>query len=374
MKILLVIDQFDNGNNGTTISARRFAEGLMQRGHTVYVASTGDQKENKYVMKELPMGPIVSHIVKAQGMTFAIPNKKLLEEAISKVDVVHFYMPFGLSVKGLEIAEKLKVPHTAAFHVQPENITYTLKLGNNAKINDKIYSFYRDKFYNHFTHIHCPSHFIAGELEKRGYTAKLHVISNGIDSEFSYQPMEKQEQWKDKIVITMIGRLSNEKRQDLIIEAIAKSKYESRIQLVLAGKGLNYNKYKKMGEKLTNPPIMQFYEKQELIALLNQTDIYVHSSDAEIEAISCIEAIACGNVPIIANSSRSATPQFALDDRSLFEAGNSDSLKEKIEYWIEEEAERKRMKLLYAQSADKYRIEKSMQEIERMFIDAREGR
>ena len=30
MKILLVIDQYQNGNNGTTISARRFAEGLQK--------------------------------------------------------------------------------------------------------------------------------------------------------------------------------------------------------------------------------------------------------------------------------------------------------------------------------------------------------
>ena len=38
----------------------------------------------------------------------------------------------------------------------------------------------------------------------------------------------------------------------------------------------------------------------------------MHSADAEIEAISCIEAFACGNVPIIANSPNSATKQFAL--------------------------------------------------------------
>ena len=30
MKILIVIDQFDNSNNGTTISARRFAKGLQE--------------------------------------------------------------------------------------------------------------------------------------------------------------------------------------------------------------------------------------------------------------------------------------------------------------------------------------------------------
>ena len=52
MKILIVIDQFDDANNGTTISAKRFAEGLMNLGHEVYVVSTGKPAENKYVVKK----------------------------------------------------------------------------------------------------------------------------------------------------------------------------------------------------------------------------------------------------------------------------------------------------------------------------------
>lgn len=375
MKILIVIDQFDSANNGTTISARRFAKGLEKRGHKVLIASTGEPGENKYVLKELPMTPIVSHIVKSQGMTFAIPNKKVLEEAMKDVDVVHFYMPFGLSMQGLKIAEKLGIPHTAAFHVQPENITFTIGLGNKTKINDGIYGFYRDRFFNHFTHIHCPSNFIANELIKHGYTAKMHVISNGVGEDFVYARTEKEDRLKDKIVLTMVGRLSNEKRQDLIFDAVKKSKYENKIQIVLAGKGPKYNKYVEMGESLTNKPIMEFFDKEELIKLLGMTDVYVHSSDAEIEAISCIEAVACGNVPIIANSVRSATPQFALDERSLFEAGNSDDLANKIDYWIEHEEERQKMQLEYAKSAEKYRISKSMEQMEGMFLDAiRESR
>ena len=51
MKILIVIDQFDDANNGTTISAKRFAEGLIDLGHEVYVVSTGKPNENKYVVK-----------------------------------------------------------------------------------------------------------------------------------------------------------------------------------------------------------------------------------------------------------------------------------------------------------------------------------
>ena len=110
MKILIVIDQFDNSNNGTTISARRFAKVLQDAGHEVFVASTGTQKdEYKYNLRELPLLPGISHIIKSQGMSFAIPNSEILEKAISNVDVVHFYMPFLLSKSGLKICEKLNI-------------------------------------------------------------------------------------------------------------------------------------------------------------------------------------------------------------------------------------------------------------------------
>ena len=284
MKILLVIDQFDNSNNGTTISARRFAKGLQDAGHEVYVVSTGDKKdEYKFNLKELPLPPGISHIVKSQGMSFAIPNTEILEKAISSVDIVHFYMPFFISKAGLKICEKLNIPHTAAFHVQPENITYSIGLGTNTRVNDMIYTHYRDSFFNRFTHIHCPSEFIANELKNHGYTAKLHVISNGVDNEFKFYKKEKLPEFEGKFVISMIGRYSNEKRQDVLIDAIAKSKYSDKIQLVLAGKGPKEAKYRKLGEKLPNPPIMKFYDKDNLLKLLKSTDLYVHSADAEIE-------------------------------------------------------------------------------------------
>ena len=371
MKILIVIDQFDNSNNGTTISARRFAKGLQDHGNEVYIVSTGDKKdEYKFNLKELPLLPGISHIIRSQGMSFAIPDTEVLEEAIASVDVVHFYMPFWLSKVGLKICEKKNVPHTTAFHVQPENITYSIGLGTNTKVNDFIYTHYRDSFFNRFTHIHCPSEFIANELKNHGYTAKLHVISNGVDDDFKYYEKEKLPEFKDKFVITMIGRYSGEKRQDVLIDAISKSKHLDKIQLILAGKGPKEEKYKKLGKALSNPPIMQFYDKENLIKLLKSTDLYVHSADAEIEAISCIEAFACGNVPIIANSPNSATKQFALVPESLFEAGNSTDLASKIDFWIENESYRKEMEYKYAQSAEKYRLKNSIIKMEEMFKDA----
>lgn len=367
MKILIVIDQFDGANNGTTISARRFVENLRKLGNEVRVISTGKKSEDKYTVKKLRLFPVVNKIVSSQGMTFARADKEKLEEAIRWADIVHFYMPFFLSIKGMKIAKELGKPMTAAFHVQPENITYTIGMGKKDIINDKIYTIFRNSFFQQFRHIHCPSNFIANELKEHGYTAKLHVISNGIEADWQYTKTQKPEELKEKIIITMVGRLSGEKRQDVLIDAVGKSKYSDKIQIILAGNGPKKNAYQKMGEKLKNEPIFKFYDKKELQELLSYTDLYVHTSDAEIEAISCIEAIATGLVPVIAKSNKSATSQFALDERSKFEAGNSDDLKEKIDYWLENKEEKQKMEKDYAESAKQYRIEESMKQIMQMF-------
>lgn len=147
--------------------------------------------------------------------------------------------------------------------------------------------------------MHCPSNMIAGQLKEHGYTANLHVISNGVSEVFQKKEVAKPKELQDKFVILMIGRLSVEKRQDLIIKAVLESKYESQIQLIFAGKGPWRSHLESLSEKMTNPPIFGFYEEKELIDVINYSDLYVHASDAEIEAISCMEAFTCGLVPII---------------------------------------------------------------------------
>ena len=367
MKILIVIDQYDGANNGTTISARRFVANLKKRGHEVRVISTGKEEEGKYSVDKIKLVPIVNKIVTSQGMEFAKADEEKLREAIKWAEVVHFYMPFWLSIKGMKIAKEMNKPMTAAFHVQPENITYSIGLGKKEKVNDTIYTLFKKVFFDEFNHIHCPSQFIADELKKHGYKAKLHVISNGIEPDWVYKKSEKPEELKDKIVLTMVGRLSGEKRQDVLIEAVKQTKYADKIQLIFAGKGPKQKSYEKLGETLKNKPIFKFCKKEQLQEILAYTDLYIHTSDAEIEAISCIEAIATGLVPLIAKSDKSATSQFALDERSTFEAGNSKQLAEKIEYWLDNKKEREKMEKEYAKNAQKYSIEKSMEQIEEMF-------
>ena len=366
MKILIVIDQYDNLSNGTTISAKRFVDGLRKNGNEVQVLSTGRDSEDKFGLKTYKFPKVIDKYFKANEMVFAKPDEDVMRNVFKDQDVIHFYMPFALARKGVKIAEEMHIPHTTAFHVQPENITYAVGLGTNHLINDKIYTYFRT-YFNKFRHIHCPSNFIANELKKHDYTAKLHVISNGVDEDFKFERKEKTEEFKDKIIITMVGRYSPEKRQDVLIDAAKKSKYSDKIQLILCGKGQCYEKYKKQSETLKNLPIMRFFDKKELADVLSYTDLYVHSADAEIEAISCLEAIASGNVPIISNSEESATVQFALNDKSLFEHGNSSDLAKKIDYFLDNSDYLQKMRKEYAEFTNKFRIENSIKLMEEMF-------
>ena len=88
MKIVLVIDQFDDANNGTTISARRFAMALREHGNEVRVIATGKPTDYKYAVRQMRFFPIVEHLITSQGMRLAIPNKHVFEKAAAWADVV----------------------------------------------------------------------------------------------------------------------------------------------------------------------------------------------------------------------------------------------------------------------------------------------
>ena len=371
MVITFIIDSYDEASNGIATSTKRFAKKLAEFGHAIQIVAASAPKEPKIVSYNLGISkvPILYQVSKSQGFTFAKCNKKLIKEAIKKSDIVHCLVPFKIERYAKKICDKYNIPSSAAFHLQPENITSTIYLNKYDAVNKYIYKKFR-KFYNKFEHVHCPSNMIKGQLVENGYTSKLHVISNGVCNSFKKKDVIKKEEWKNKFVILMIARLSEEKRQDLIIEAVKHSKHEKDIQIVFAGKGPIKMHLEKMGEDLTNPISFGFYTESELIDVINMADLYVHASDAEIEAIGCMEAFTCGVVPVISDSILSATNQFALDDLNLFRHGDYESLAQKIDYWFENPSAKEVRSLEYIEYAKKYNINNTAKELEEMFYEA----
>ena len=243
MKVLFVIDTYETNNNGTSISAQRYAEELRRRGHEVKILCADEKPaEDKFLLPEKHHRPF-DGLVHKHGFRFAKVDERIIRQAVEWSDIVHCFMPFYITIAAKRIADELGKPATAAFHIQPENITSSISMGKSRWLNEMFYRNFRKVVYQHFTHIHVPSQFMAQEIQQRGYNAKIHVISNGIQPDFHYVKAEKSSEYTGKILITMVGRLSQEKRQDVIINAVKYSKYADQIQLVFAGRGPEYERY-----------------------------------------------------------------------------------------------------------------------------------
>lgn len=366
MNIVIVTELYDSLTNGTAMTAFRFVNALRKKGHSVKVIAIDAKGEDCYPIPEKYI-PIATEVARKQQVKFGQPNMETYVNAFQGADLIHLLMPFKLERTARKVAKQMGIPCSGAFHLQPENISYNCCMGWSRLLPNMIYSLFKVSLYRHLDHVHCPSLFIAEQLRKHHYKAKLHVISNGVDPAFQ-PPAVYREAADDRFNILMIGRLAHEKRQDVLIKAIALSKYADKIHLTLAGKGPCRKKVEKLAaKKLVNPVTFGFYKQEELIEVIHQNDLYVHAAEVEIEAISCIEAFACGLVPVICNSKKSATPQFALDERSLYKLNNPKDLAAKIDYWIEHPQERAEMSRAYVEQGKRYGIDYSIEKTEEMF-------
>ena len=374
MKITFVLECAGLMTNGTTASCLRFAEQLKNLGHQVTIIGgplNGGYLVKPYVVLDAFYFPFFEGIIRKEGFQFVKIQDERMVETIKNSDVVHFFLPFKLADHVRLIAEKYNVPVTGAFHLQPDTITSAIHISLNF-INYIIYKSFNKYIYEKIDYVHCPSKMIADKLKKYGYHNELRVMSNGISTFWHRVNSTKPEEFKDKFIVSMVGRLAGEKRQDLLIKAVAHSKHEKDIQLILCGQGPNDKKIRKWIDKynFTNKPIVTFKSQEDLRAFLSYIDLYVHCADCEIEGLSCVEAFSCGVVPVISNSKLSATHGFALCEESKFKHGNYKDLAKKIDYWFEHPDIRKEYSKKYIESSKDYALDIQVEKFEEFFEDA----
>lgn len=303
--------------------------------------------------------PLFEPIIYANGFRYAKTDGKRMEEAISWADVVHIEEAFPLEIKAANIAGKLGKPVVGTFHLFPENITANLRIAKLTPVSNLILYAWRDWVFNKCSYIQCPTDLVRQHLENHHFKSKLLTISNGIET--SHDEIRPEQNNPDSpIKILCVGRLSKEKDQATLLEAMKYSRHAKDIELHFAGKGPLYNTYKKTADKLlkkgivSHEPRFGFYDKEELARLSSEAYLYIHCAWVEVEGLSCVEALREGIVPVIAKGRLTATSQFALDERSIFPVFDAKALAEKIDWWIEHREEHDRMRKLYAESVKKY--------------------
>ena len=372
MVITVSCDVLGEKNNGTTIAAYNLIESLKKKGHEVRVLCSDPDKKGRegyYIVKRLSLGPLNGYL-KKNGVALSRPDKKTVRAALDGVDAVHVMTPFFLGSRTLKEAKRRGIPVTAGFHCQAENFTSHIFMKNCALANRIVYKRFYNNFYCKADAVHYPTQFIHDVFEKYGGKTNGYVISNGVGKEFCPGVCERPDDGEIRILFT--GRYSREKSHDVLIDAVKRSKYKDSIRLIFAGDGPLKKKLQKKGSRLPLSPVFKFYGREELIGVIRSADLYVHPAEIEIEAISCLEAIACGAVPVISDSRRSATRYFAIDGMNLFRCNDSADLASRIDWWIEHPKEKEQRSLLYRGYAEQFDFDRCMDRMEQMIIETAE--
>ena len=379
MNITIICDVLGEANNGTSLAAYNLINTLVDKGHDVKVVCPDPDKKNLpgyYILKRLSLGPLNGYLRK-NGVCLARGSRKIIQQACEGADIVHGLVPFSAAKKALKYCRKHHIPFTSGFHMQAENFTSHIFLMASNLVNKGTYSFLWSTYFKKVNAIHYPTEFIRDYVkEYNKNNVPAYVISNGVNFKYFYpKQVERPDNLKDKFVIIMSGRLSKEKNQQELLYAVKKSKYEKDIQIILTGDGPRRNYLVKLAKRLkfTNAPIQKLYKHEELHDALWMGDLYVHTSIVEIEAISCLEGIACGMIPVIADSKKSATKKFALDERCLYQSRNVDDLTKHIDYWIEHPEEKEAIRLKYKDFIKQFDFEKCMDAMERMLVEVKKN-
>ena len=380
MKILFVVNNIFCQGNGLDASARRTVQALRNAGQDVRVLScenvndpNGPQPE--YRQREF-IFPLVQPIIKAQGYSFAKWRGPSIEEAVRWADVVHIEEPFFIEHAAMNWAKKLGKPLTATYHLHPENIFYSLGMGNWSFPNNTLLRYWSRVFLDNCLYVQCPTENVRERLNSFHVKANCITLSNGLIPDKCIRPVTPPEDYYDEnrpLKVIYIGRLSGEKDQPTLLEAMRYSKYAHRIQLHFAGSGPKEKQYKRLSSKLMKEgvlkyePIFGFYNRDQLRQIAANADLAVHCAIIEVEGLSIMEAMQQAVMPVIAVGRCSGTSQFALDDRSKFPAMDPKALAERIDYWLDHPKERWEMGFKYAESMEQYDIAQSVKGLVEMF-------
>ena len=370
MIIVYVIDSYGEFSNGTTMTAARSKKMLEEMGHTVrVVAITNLEGEDYFELKDRNI-PIVSKWSATQKNYFAKPDKNVFRRAFEGADVVHFFFPWKTAKGAIKVAKEMGIPVTGSYHYCPEHVAYGMGAGKIfTPVAWSLYKYYKRGIYKKVDRVHCPSPIMADKLRNHRYKNILHPITNGVGKHFFIEADRPRD--PDEFQILTVGRFSLEKRQEILLKAIKYSKYKDRIKLVLAGQGPRGRKLKRIAKRYKLNATFGFYSQEELLKIIKNSDLYVHTAEVETEGISVLEALAAGLVPVLSNTAFSAPGQiFALDDRSLFKLNDPKDLAKKIDYWIENSDERLRMSKEYQNLMQNYRIDYAVKRLEEMFVAA----
>lgn len=279
-----------------------------------------------YYLYPQKLTDILSHALTLYIQDNLIQNLyRIIEKKHGKPDII-FGQMFINTRMGICLSQKYNIPIVGIEHLGRFNDANLDNWGHTKK--DAEYT-----YHNIHTAI-AVSHKLKESLY-RHFSITADVVPNLLGKEFYYTAPNNNEAF----TIVSVGRLDHGKGFDLLIQALLKIKDKLpqnwQVKIIGSGEWRDILQREINTSNLQNNIVLLGQKnKQEIVQLLQQSDLFVLPSRSETFGVVYIEAMACG-LPIIATDCGGPRDIVTKDNGLLIPNEDVDALGEAILYMVE---------------------------------------
>lgn len=329
MRIAMFTDSYHPTVDGAVVAMEIAAEGLERRGHEVLVLAPDPRVDipSRRKVHYLPSIEFRSY----PGYRVVVSPSDMMEFLRKeRVDIIHSHGIASMGILSLTASRALGLPHVLTFHTMAnEAIKYYSPLPVREDFMVSLVWTYLRNFLKRPEVVIAPSAPIRDELVENGVVMKAcDVVPTGVDCG-KYSPEKYDKSFLErydlvgKRVLLHVGRLSKEKRMDIVLNAVARlAPKVPDMRLLVVGKGPAEQHYKDMVKRLglsDRVVFAGFLPDAEMPKAYASAEILVIASTFETQGLVVLEALASGTP--VAGIRYRAIPEFVQEGKNgcLFE-------------------------------------------------------
>ncbi len=300
MKIAIFTDTFLPQMNGVVRSILNTTSRLEKSGYSFCVFAPGRKASKEHGFCGFRSFPFPTY----PEFKIALPSKKLLLAHSNGISLVHSRGLFSAGYMAKYLSRKKHVPLIGTFDTPIQHyVSYFPVLGSLPILNMKLAAEkYTARYFNMCTAVIAPSETAKEILIRLGCRKRIELVTNGVDTkrfspEASGSSIRSRLCKKDESLLLYVGRIAEEKRIDVLLNAMKELK-EEKVKLAIVGKGPNKPRLESMARNLGNVIFTGPASEQELPGYYAACDIFVSASPVETEGLTFLEAMSTGK-PII---------------------------------------------------------------------------
>jgi len=274
--------------------------------------------------------------------TFAVPSSRIARAVDDFAPhVVHVVNPILFGTWGAVHAKRRGLPLLASFHTDPK-VVRSLSLGWFERPLEVL-----DREVHNLAHVNLCTSPQMVELAGRLGIRRVRLWPKAVDAE-RFHPTRRSDAMRERLtganadapLVVYAGRVSFEKRVDVLAEAVQALRGEARFAVVGEGPAKAWLEEKLAG---TDTVFTGFLAGDELGAAYASADVFAFPSDSETLGFAALEAMAAG-VPVVA-ARAGGIPHIIDHGRTglLVEPGSGAALAEGLRLVLRDAALRARL-------------------------------